>query len=240
MSRKKTSRPDPSRSTPFPRAAQRWLDNAVPEGTQRPARVVVGQHGTMDAQGRWLSFKSQGEYGVEPLSFDWRARLSLKTGIWLSIKDGHADGEGWGGSWLWGIKKMGERSGPEVLLTQVIRNIAELVWLPDLATADGSLTWADAGADAFEIRRRVSDRDVAVRFEVDAEGDVTSARCPARPFDVPDGFDEAPWRCDFGGHRDFDGIRLPDTVVATYELEDGPWEYFRAEVDWVTRSTHQV
>ena len=51
-----------------------------------------------------------------------------------------------------------------------------------------------------------------------------------RPYDVPEGFEDAPWRYDFGDHRDFDGVRIPASVVATYDLPDDPWEYLRAEI----------
>ena len=44
------------------------------------------------------------------------------------------------------------------------------------------------------------------------------------------GFEDAPWHCDFGGHREMGAVRIPSTVVATYALPDGPWEYLRAEL----------
>jgi hypothetical protein len=76
-----------------------------------------------------------------------------------------------------------------------------------------------------------------VRFDLDAASDVVRASSPARPYDVPDGFEDAPWRYDLAGHRLLDGVRVPATVVATYDLPDGPWEYLRAEVMSMQRFT---
>jgi hypothetical protein len=189
----------------------------------------------MESAGRWLEFRSEGTYRPRPLAFEWRARLSVMLGIWVIAEDGHADGEGWGGARLWGLKSLGRRAGPEVLATQLIRNIAELSWLPELATADPALTWADRGDGAFGISAEAAGRRVEVHFEVDEHGDVMRASSPARPYDVPDGYEDAPWRYELGDHRDFGGIRSPASAVATFDLPDGPWEYLRAEISSIER-----
>ena len=189
----------------------------------------------MESNERWLSFKATATYGTDPLSFEWRARLRVLPGMWVDAVDGHAEAEGWGGAKLWGIKAMGHRSGPDVLAMQLIRNIAELVWLPDLAPADPALAWVEVQGDAFEIRADAAGREVIVRFDLNEEGDVVRASSPARPHDVPEGFEAAAWHCDFADHRDFDGVRIPASVTATYDFEDEPWEYFRAEVTNIER-----
>jgi hypothetical protein len=189
----------------------------------------------MDAQGRWLSFRATGAYEARPLSYDWRARLRLMMGVWALVKDGYSGDEGWGGAWLYGIKSMGKRTGPEVLVAQVIRNLAELAWVPDLARAEPSLPWSDAGERAFAISRPAGEREVTVLFQIDDLGDVIRASSSARPYDVPGGYAEAPWHCDFGSPCEFGGVRIPASMSATYERDDGPWEYFRCEVTSVDR-----
>lgn len=190
----------------------------------------IDQRGSMEANGRWLPFTARATYRAFPLAFEWRARLRVMLGMWVDAVDGHADGEGWGGAKLWGLKAMGQRSGPDVLASQLIRNIAELAWLPELADVASGLSWVDAGEDVFEINAEAGEREVVVRFELDRAGDIVRASSPARPFDVPDGFEEAPWHCDFGDHRVIDGGRVPASVVATYDFHDEPWEYFRGEI----------
>jgi hypothetical protein len=233
------SRTDPTVEAPrqaeFPAAARRWLEAALPADAPDRSRIWVGQRGSMDANGQWLSFKGTGTYEARPLSYDWRARLRLMLGVWALIKDGYSEDEGWGGAWIYGIKSMGQRRGTDVLVTQMIRNLAELVWVPDLARSEPSLRWSDAGDRAFEISRSAGEREVRVRFDIDDQGDVIRASSSFRPYDVPDGYAEAPWRCDFGDPRDFGGVRMPSSVTATYEHDDGAWEYFRGEITSVDR-----
>jgi hypothetical protein len=219
----------------FPAAARRWLDASVPANAPDRSRIWVGQRGSLDANGRLLSFKGTATYEARPLSYDWRARLKLMFAVWALVKDGYSEDEAWGGAWLYGFKSMGERKGPEVLVTQMIRNLAELVWTPDLARAEPSLRWSDAGERAFKISRSAGEREVTVRFDIDDRGDVIRASSEFRPYDIPDGYAEAPWHCDFGDPREFGGIRMPSSVTATYDREDGPWEYFHGEVTSVDR-----
>ncbi len=192
----------------------------------------------MEADGRWLKFTARTTYQAQPLTYQWRARLLVLPALWVIARDGHDQGEGWGGAWLMGIKTIDERRGPDVLPMQLIRNLAELAFVPDLAEAATALRWSDAherGTDVFEITADAGTSDVMVRFDVDSEGDLVRAWSPARPIETPEGDQEVPWRCDFSGHRAFDGIRIPTVVVATYEFEEDPWEYFHGEVTAVKR-----
>jgi hypothetical protein len=199
-----------------------------------PATIRIKQEGTMEIRGRWAPFTASGVYRAAPLSFNWRARFSMMPGVWIVAEDGHRDGQGWGGAKLWGIVPMGRRTGPEVLATQLVRNLAELVWLPPFVLADGGLAWTGAGDHAFEVRGRAVGREGMVRFDIDEKGDVVRAWSPARVYDVPGGYDEAPWYYEFGEHRQMAGMRLPTTAVATFEKEDRLAEYFRGRVTDVT------
>lgn len=219
-----------------PPAARRWLESSLPREAPGRERIWVGQRGSMEAQGRWLTFTATGTYEARPLSYDWRARLRVMALMWVLAKDGHRDGEGWGGAWAYGIKSLGERRGADVLLTQLMRNLAELVWVPDLARDEPGLEWRDAGTDSFEIAYGTGTGRASVRFDVDDRGDVVRA-FGMRPLDLPDGPPEALWRCDFSDPREFDGVRIPVNVEATYELDHGPWPYFRAEVTSIDRQT---
>jgi hypothetical protein len=219
----------------LPPAARRWLDRCLPAASPTPARVTLKQVGELESNDRWLRFRATGRYWVQPLAFEWRARMGIMPGMWAIATDGHDGEDGWGGAKLWGLFGIGGRRGPEVQEVQLIRNLAELAWMPDLALSDPALRWVDAGDEAFELHARATTRPVAVRFEVDAHGDVVQASTEARPYDVPDGYEDAPWRYVLGQPRHFGSIRAPASVVATYDLPDGPWEYFRAEVEEMER-----
>jgi hypothetical protein len=158
----------------------------------------------------------------------------MLPGVWIVAQDGHADGRGWGSARLWGVIPMGTRTDPEVLATQLVRNLAELVWLPSFALVDSTLTWAGAGETAFEVRCSAGDREAVVHFEIDDRGDVIRAHSPSRPYDVPGGYAEAPWHYRLSDHREFSRVRIPVAAVATFEKDEGTQEYFRGRITSVT------
>ena len=217
----------------LPSAAQRWLESALPQDLDLPATVELEQEGSMQIRGQWTPFTAKGIYKAPPLSFEWRARFQMLPGVWIVAEDGHQGGQGWGGARLWGIIPMGKRTDPEVLATQLVRNLGELAMLPSFALTDPALAWSEAGESAFEVRYSAGDREAIVRFEIDEQGDVVRAYSPSRPYDVPGGYAEAPWYYAFSEHRDFGGVRIPAAAVATFEKEDGDEEYFRGRITGV-------
>jgi hypothetical protein len=132
---------------------------------------------------------------------------------------------------------IGRRTDPQVLTSQLVRNLGELAWLPAFVLVDPSLTWADAGDTAVEVRSSAGDREVMVRFEFDDQGDIARAYSRARPFDVPGGYAEAPWYYEFRDHREVGGVRIPTEAIAGFEYRDGPREYFRGRITSVTFET---
>ena len=221
----------------LPSAAQCWLNKALPGDLDIPSSIRIEQEGAMEIRGRWTPFKASGVYRVAPLSFVWRAKFRMLPGVWIVAEDGHLGGQGWGGARLWGLIPMGKRTDPQVLTTQVVRNLGELPWLPSFVLADSTLRWIDAGETVFEVQGSAGDQDVKVRFEIDDHGDVIRARSPSRPYDVPGGYAEAPWHYEFSDHREFSGVRIPAAAVATFEKEDGAGEYFRCSITSVTFGT---
>jgi hypothetical protein len=199
--------------------------------------VLVEQEGEMDIRGNWMTFKAQGTYKAAPLSFSWKAKFRILPGGWVVAEDGHAEGQGWGGSRLWGLIPMVKLTDSEVLATQIIRNLGEFAWLPPLALANSGLTCRGAGGGAFEVSTKAGDRQVTVQFAVSDHGDIVRAYSPSRPYDVEGGFAAAPWFYDFSDHREFSGVRIPAAAKATYEKKDGPWEYLRGRITSITFAT---
>jgi hypothetical protein len=129
---------------------------------------------------------------------------------------------------MWGVVPMGGRKGPDVFSMQFVRSLAELPWMPQFVLALPDLTWCDTSDTTFEVRAGAAGREFAVTFELDGEGEIIRASS-TRPYDIPGGFVEVPWRCEFSNYRSFDNVRVPASAVATYEKSDGDWTYWRGE-----------
>ena len=132
---------------------------------------------------------------------------------------------------------MGSRTDPQVLTSQMVRNLGELPWLPSFVLADPNLRWSEAGENAFEVRWSAGEQEVMVRFEINQQGDVVRAFSPSRPYDVPGGYSAAPWHYEFSDHQELAGVRIPTAAVALFEKDDGPWEYFQGRITSLTFET---
>jgi hypothetical protein len=64
--------------------------------------------------------------------------------------------------------------------------------------------------------------------------DVIRTYSPSRVYDIPRGYEEAPWYYEFSDHQEFDGVWIPGTAVGTFEKRTGPWEYMRVKITSVT------
>jgi hypothetical protein len=221
----------------LPQAAQRWLNRALPPDYTFPTTIVIEQEGSMDLRNGWTPFTASGVYKGNPLAFTWRARFPMATGIWFLAEDGHEDSRGWGGIRWWGIIPMGKRTDAEVFASQMVRNLGELPWLPGFALTDSTLIWNETDETTFEVIKKTEDEELLVHFEINQQGDVIRAYSPARVYDIPRGYAEAPWYYDFSDHQEFNGVRMPGSATATFEKSDGAWEYLKVKILSVTSGT---
>ena len=214
----------------LPQAAQRWLDRALPADYTFPTTILLEQEGSMDLRNGWTPFTASGVYKGNPLAFTWRARFPMTTGVWFLAEDGHEDSRGWGGIRWWGLIPMGKRTGSEVFASQMVRNLGELPWLPGFALTDTTLNWNEIDETTFEVVHRSEDEELLVRFDINQEGDVIRAYSPARVYDIPRGYADAPWYYNFSDHKEFNGVRMPGRAAATFEKSNGAWEYLRVKI----------
>jgi hypothetical protein len=213
----------------LPPNVRRWMDRCVPVQASIPDQIFSTQEGEIDVRGKWMGFTARTVYDRQPFAFRWRANIRIMPGVWAVAEDGHDGGNGWGGSKMWGVVPMGGRKGPEVFTMQFIRSLAELPWIPQLVLALPDLTWSDTSDTSFEVRAAAAGQEFALTFEVNGEGEITRASS-TRPYDIPGGFVEAPWRCEFSNYRSFGDVRVPASAVATYQKSDGDWTYWRGEM----------
>jgi hypothetical protein len=213
------------RST-LPSNVRRWLDRCVPVHAPVPERVLNSQEGEIEVRGKWMRFTAKTVYDRQPFALQWTANIRIMPGVWAVAKDGHDGKTGWGGAKVWGVVPMGGRTGPEVFSMQFVRSLAELPWAPQFVLGLPDLTWSDTSDTSFEVRSGAERQQFAVTFELDDEGEVTRASS-TRPYDIPGGFVEAPWRCEFSNYLSHEGVRVPGSAVATYEKSGGDWTYWR-------------
>ena len=111
-----------------------------------------------------------------------------------------------------------------------MRYLAELPWVPQAFAANSELEWREVDAQTVEVASIVASSRAAMRLHFDEAGDVVRASAPDRPRAVGNGAVATPFVGEWGEYALFDGVRIPTTAAVRWELEDGPFVYFRGRV----------
>jgi hypothetical protein len=170
--------------------------------------------------GRALRFRAVEVFEVERVAFSWHARFPLG----LRVVDGFDGRDGVLEVRLLGLALQRQR-GPEVTEGEALRYLAELPWVPPALERNSELEW-----HGDEVRTRVGGRELVAELERDEAGDVVGASSRMRARRVGDEWVRTPWGGRFSEYETLGGLRLPTRGEAYWDLPDGRFVYWRAEV----------
>lgn len=192
--------------------------------------VRLEQHGEM-----WLRpgaparrFSAVQSLEVERVAFSWRARFPLAGPLALHVVDSYADGAGELTVRLLDVPLQRER-GPETTAGEALRYLAELPFVPPARERNRELEWRELGARSMEVATHVGGERLAVTLDLDGAGDVVAA-AGLRGRKVDGLWRATPWGGRFRDYAKLGGLRLPTRAEAYWELPEGRYVYWRAEV----------
>jgi hypothetical protein len=193
--------------------------------------VRLGQRGEMWTRpgGRPMRFEALQHIDAGRVAFRWRARFGPGPLRPLVVTDALEDGAGFLEARLAGVRLF-RSEGPEVDRGQAMRYLAELAWLPPGARANPAIRWTELAPGEVEAAADTSGGRAAVRLRLGAGGDVLEASSPDRPRAQGDRSVPTPWRGVFSDHGTLGGLRVPRRAEVAWELPEGPFTYWRAEV----------
>jgi hypothetical protein len=214
-------------------ALDRWRARALPEPRSEPPRLVrlrlAGE--ICRAPGaRWVGWTGAQDLEAAKLGFRWQARLQPTSLLWIRAMDALQDDIGVGSVKAWGLIRLIHRTGEAVTTTQLLRNLAELAFVPWSSTANPRLGWRDLGPNGIEVSATAGGVTGIVTFEVDDRGDIVAATAPDRPYEARGELIPTPWRMAFANHAETQGVIVPTVISASYDFPDGRWEYWRSRV----------
>ncbi|HEX2503934.1 MAG TPA: DUF6544 family protein [Miltoncostaeaceae bacterium] len=193
--------------------------------------VRLRQRGEMWALpgGRAMRFEAVQHIDAGRVAFRWRARFGAGPLRPLVVTDAYEDGAGLLEGRLAGVRLFRSR-GPGVDRGQAMRYLAELAWLPRDAWANPAIRWTAIAAGEAEAAADSAGGRAAVRLRIDEGGDVLEAFAPDRPRAEGGRSVPTPWRGAFSDHGELGGLRVPRRAEVAWELPEGPFTYWRAEV----------
>ena len=179
---------------------------------------------------RWMAFQAEQTIDATRTAFRWTARLRVGPfgAIPLAVTDGYEAGRGRLVVRA-GVLRLARIEGSDVDKGELQRYLAEVVACPPALWLNPALECTALGESALRIRDRDSAEGVAVDVLVGSRGEPLSCRA-TRPRLIGGRAVLTPWSGTYGAFQDWDGLRIPTRLDATWHLEDGPFTYVREEV----------
>lgn len=226
-------------AAPSPEAAAllaRLRAFAMPRGEEslRGARGVrLTQRGELipsPAPGaRRIRFTAEQTLDALRSGFRWVAAVKVGPLRLLTATDAYEDGRGSLVLRAGGILPVSRGEGPDFDRGELQRYLAEVVFCPPALVLHPSLEWSALGPDTARLRDRADPSGATVDLTLDEARGAFTCRAD-RPRAVGKGTVTTPWLAVSDQPRGWSGLRIPTRIEVRWELPEGPFTYFRAEV----------
>jgi hypothetical protein len=202
-------------------------------GGEDAARGVRGvrsrQRGEFRARrdARWMALTADEFVDATQSAFRWDARMG--TGLMsVAVTDAYEQGHG-----RLVVRKgpvpLMKMAGPDVDKGELQRYLANAITCPPMLLHHPSLEWTRVGALTLRVRDRADPTGATVDLELDETGRPISIRAE-RPMLVGRQSILTAWSAVGTDDREWDGLRVPTRLEASWHPPEGAFTYIRMEV----------
>ncbi|MGM0589051.1 MAG: DUF6920 family protein [Bacteroidota bacterium] len=184
----------------------------------------------------WHEFTADHRAGLDPPGFIWDASVQMMPLMTARVMDRYHRGRGELRAKLWGAFTVAD-AAPSTELDQgeLLRFLAEAPWYPMvLHPAWDWIHWeAENDQQAWAILRD-GYHEVRMLYTFNEQKLVERVEAEARFREVNGSYQADPWSGRFSQYQTFEQIRIPTQGVVQWDLESGPYEYWKGTITDVT------
>lgn len=220
----------PGSRTALPPLLQDYSTRALANADTGKRCVRIEQTGAMRKVpgGAWMPFIATQHNALASPSFVWNARFRA-----FRVADTLVDGAGTLEARLLGFLPVAKDVGPGTTRAQLLRYLAEVVWFPQAISDNPRLSWQQLGE--LEVQGILQNRGqcVELRFRFDGNGDICQVE-GIREREVEGMHAPTPWTGYFSDYKVLGGVRIPTSGEVQWQLDSGPFMYWRGTVNSLT------
>jgi hypothetical protein len=216
----------------LPAPVVRYFGFALPSGVPliRRARIHWIGEFLMQAGGAWSPFTADQVYVVRPPGYVWDASIRMAPLVDVRVRDSYAQGVGRvhaKAASLYTVANDGET--PEIATAALQRYLAECVFLPTALLPSAGVEWTPI--DDSTARATLSDRGVTAIVQFHFAADGAAARISALRYRTTSGtMVPTPWVGTVGNYHRVQGMMVPTSGEAEWELPEGRSPYWRGQL----------
>jgi len=196
-----------------------------------PNTVRLWQRGEIRTSFRdpWRPFSAEQVISIHEPGFVRLARMQAAPLVFARVLDCYADRKGLLEARLFGSLRLVRATGPQASKGELMRYLAELAWAPHAILYNPQLSWREIDATTVEVSAESADGPAQVRL-IFENGDVARVEADDRPRTIGRSIVPTRWQGCCSDYREMNGCRIPTRAVASWFLEDGPFEYWRGTI----------
>lgn len=215
----------------LPGPVVRYFQFALTPGQQRVRRARFSQKGEFAMRaGEWKAFTASEYFSVSPPAFVWDANIRMIPLLPVHVRDGYIGGEGvMYGKLAALVLVVNQRGTPEMASGELLRYLAETVWLPTALLPSAGVSWSPV-SDTVAIATLTDGRTTAA-LNVHFGGHGEIVRIEAMRYRDVDGAPVlTPWVGHFSDYQRANGMMIPMSGDVEWVLPQGPSPYWRGRI----------
>lgn len=216
---------------PLPKPVKKWL---ISSGMIGKPSILIGrveQEAQMKMkpdQEDWMNATATQYTVIDQPAFIWTTRVKMNPLLYFLGRDKFEDGRGEMLIRMNSLISVVDANGVKLDEGSLQRYLGELVWFPSLAISP-YITWEaidDTSARATMDYRGTRGSGI---FYFSAGGDFTRFSA-MRYMGNDDSSTRHEWVLSVQEYREFEGVRVPSLMTATWKLPEGDWTWLKLEV----------
>ncbi len=220
----------------LPAPVQLWLKRSGVVGRTPVKSVYLTQSLQMKMkpeQTDWYEARATQLFTSSPPAFNWMVNLRMNAFMNVLGRDQFHHGQGEMLIKLLSVYPMVDAENTDKLnQASLQRYLAEIVWFPSEATSS-YIQWEPLDEHSARATMTVNGTSGSGDFHFDENGNF-SEFSTMRYKDIDEKAGKLLWTIKATKHKSFDGITVPVELSAEWDLETGPWEWLRLNIEEIT------
>lgn len=215
----------------LPEPVKKWL---IRSGMVGKPDIKVGklyQHAKMKLkpeQEDWMSATALQYSTITEPAFIWTANVKMNSLLSFQGRDKFEEGKGEMLIKLNSIINVVNEKGVKIDEGAMQRYLGEMVWFPSLALSS-YIRWEVIDSTSAKATMEYKGTTGSGIFYFNSDGDFVKFSALRFMGNKKDS-EKHPWVLRVDGYKEFEGIRVPALMSATWELKDGDWTWLRLEI----------
>ncbi len=209
---------------------RRWAFPGGEEAARRIRAVTWSEKGELRSspKAKWIPFTARLRSEAARVSFRWEAMLGTGALTRTAVTDACEDRHGWSAARAAAIVPVAHVEGPEMDRAQIQRWLADVGRCPGALLLHPTLEASSGGGRWLRMRDAAGPPGAEVELEIDPDGGAVAMRA-VRPGLQGRKFVARPWSGRMGGAVEWEGLRVPTTLEASWTYPEGTFVAFRGE-----------